>query len=109
MYRQAIVLISRAGATTVAEITACGKPSILVPFPHAGGHQELNARVLEEAGAALMIRQENLSGPGLARLFQELLSDVERLERMSSASRRLGRPDAAEKIMEACLELVGKN
>jgi UDP-N-acetylglucosamine--N-acetylmuramyl-(pentapeptide) pyrophosphoryl-undecaprenol N-acetylglucosamine transferase len=109
VYRQAAVLISRAGATTVAEITACGKPSILVPFPHAGGHQELNARVLEEAGAALMVRQENLSGPGLARLFQELLSDAEKLERMGSASRRLGRPDAAEKIVEACLELVGAN
>jgi len=107
VYQQATVLISRAGATTVAEITACGKPAILIPFPYAaGGHQELNARALEEVGAALVIRQEDLSGPFLAQLVLDLLMDLERLERMSKASRQLGRPDAAEKIVEACLELV---
>lgn len=107
VYQRATVLISRAGATTVAEITACGKPSILIPFPHAaGGHQELNARALEAAGAALVIRQEDLSGPFLAQLILDLLMDPERLERMSKASRQLGRPDAAEKIVEACLELA---
>jgi UDP-N-acetylglucosamine--N-acetylmuramyl-(pentapeptide) pyrophosphoryl-undecaprenol N-acetylglucosamine transferase len=110
VYRQATVLISRAGATTVAEITACGKPSILVPFPHAaGGHQELNARALGAEGAALVVLQENLSGPILARMIIELLRDTERFDRMSGASRRLGRPDAAEKIVEACLELERKN
>jgi UDP-N-acetylglucosamine--N-acetylmuramyl-(pentapeptide) pyrophosphoryl-undecaprenol N-acetylglucosamine transferase len=109
VYRQATVLISRAGATTVAEITACGKPSILIPFPHAaGGHQELNARALEAEGAALMVLQEDLSGPLLAQLIIDLLRDTEKLERMSQASRRIGRPDAAEKIVEACLELVGE-
>ncbi len=107
VYQQATVLISRAGATTLAEITACGKPSILIPFPHAaGGHQELNARALEAAEAALVIRQEDLSGPFLAQLILDLLMDTERLERMSKASRQLGRRDAAEKIVEACLELV---
>jgi UDP-N-acetylglucosamine--N-acetylmuramyl-(pentapeptide) pyrophosphoryl-undecaprenol N-acetylglucosamine transferase len=106
VYRQATLLISRAGATTLAEITACGKPSILVPFPHAGGHQELNARELESAGAAVMIRQESLSGRILAQLVMELLRNNEKLERMVNASRRLGRPDAAEKIVEACLELM---
>ncbi len=108
VYGQATLLISRAGATTVAEITACGKPSILVPFPHAaGGHQDLNARVLEEAGAAVVIRQDELSGPILAQRINELFGDGERLGRMGDASRRLGRPDAAEKIVDACLELAG--
>jgi UDP-N-acetylglucosamine--N-acetylmuramyl-(pentapeptide) pyrophosphoryl-undecaprenol N-acetylglucosamine transferase len=107
VYQQATLLISRAGATTLAEITACGKPAILIPFPYAaGGHQEQNARALETAGAALVIRQDDLSGPFLAQLILDLLMDPIRLERMSKASRQLGRPDAAEKIVETCLELA---
>jgi len=107
VYQQATLVISRAGATTLAEITACGKPAILIPFPHAaGGHQEQNARALEAVEAVLVIRQDDLSGPFLAQLILDLLMDPVRLERMGKASRQLGRPDAAEKIVDACLELV---
>ncbi len=69
--KQADLIISRSGATTVAEITACGKPSILIPFPHAiHGHQERNARVLVQAGAAEMILDESLSGDVVAQADQ---------------------------------------
>jgi UDP-N-acetylglucosamine:LPS N-acetylglucosamine transferase len=97
------------GATTVAGSQPAGSLRSWSCSASAGGHQELNARALETAEAALVVLQEKLSGPLLARLIIELMRDTARLDRMSEASRRLGRPDAAEKIVEACLELVGSH
>ncbi len=108
--RQADLVISRSGATTVAEITACGKPSILIPFPHAiHGHQERNAQVLEQAGAAHMILDPTLSGDVLAQTITALLSDPDRLTEMARQSHSLGRPDAAEQVVHICRELVGRS
>jgi UDP-N-acetylglucosamine--N-acetylmuramyl-(pentapeptide) pyrophosphoryl-undecaprenol N-acetylglucosamine transferase len=107
---QADLIISRSGATTVAEITACGKPSILIPFPHAiHGHQERNARVLVQAGAAEIILDENLSGEVLAQTISALLRDPARLNEMGRQSHALGRPDAAEQIVHDCRKLVGRS
>ncbi|MBI3811774.1 MAG: undecaprenyldiphospho-muramoylpentapeptide beta-N-acetylglucosaminyltransferase [Nitrospirae bacterium] len=106
-YRDADLVVCRSGATTVAELTACGRPAILIPFPFAThGHQEKNARALAEAGAAELILERDLTGERLARTITALLAEPDRLERMSEQSRRLGRPDAAEKIVRDCLELV---
>lgn len=107
-YRAADLVICRSGATTVAELTACGRPAILVPFPWAThGHQEKNARALVEAGAAEMILENDLTGERLARTITTLLTEPGRLDQMAERSRRLGRPDATEKIVMDCLELMG--
>ncbi len=107
-FRQADLIVSRSGATTVAEITACGKPSILIPFPHAiYGHQESNARVLERAGAAQVIVDSRLSGDVLAGDISSLLGNAARLAEMGRKSKELGQTDAAQQVVKACRELVG--
>jgi UDP-N-acetylglucosamine--N-acetylmuramyl-(pentapeptide) pyrophosphoryl-undecaprenol N-acetylglucosamine transferase len=106
-FRQADLIVSRSGATTVAELTACGKPAILIPFPHAiYGHQERNARVLERAGAARVILDDGLTGDALAHTIQSLLADPARLAEMRRNSKALGRADSAEQVVAACRELV---
>jgi UDP-N-acetylglucosamine--N-acetylmuramyl-(pentapeptide) pyrophosphoryl-undecaprenol N-acetylglucosamine transferase len=106
-YRSADLVLCRSGATTVAELTACGRPAILVPYPYAThGHQEKNARALLEAGAAELLLERDLTGKTLAAMLLSLLKDSSRLAKMNEASRRLGRPDAAEKIVNDCLQLL---
>ena len=106
-FRQADLIVSRSGATTVAEVTACGKPAILIPFPHAvHGHQERNARVLERAGAAQIIVDGRLSGDMLAGAVSALLARPDRLREMARCSRSLGQADAAERIVSECRSLV---
>lgn len=106
-YAGAALVVSRAGATTVAELTACGRPAILIPYPHAAhGHQERNARALEAAGAAQVILERDLSGERLGEVVAGLFGDRARLTRMAAASRSLGRPDAGEQIARRCLALV---
>jgi UDP-N-acetylglucosamine--N-acetylmuramyl-(pentapeptide) pyrophosphoryl-undecaprenol N-acetylglucosamine transferase len=106
--KSADLIVSRSGATTVAEITACGKPAILVPFPHAiHGHQERNARVLERAGAAHVILDQQLTGEVLAEAIQQLFKNPERLQEMQQHSRTLGRTNSAERMVKTCRELVG--
>jgi len=110
VYGQADLVISRAGATTIAELTACGKPAVLIPLPQAAHqHQHENARLLESTGAAVVCEQAELTGRRLAALLSELFGDPARLQAMAAASRRLGRPDAAVTIVEACEELLGIN
>lgn len=96
------VLVSRSGASTTAELALLGKPSILVPYPHAAeGHQEENARAFEEAGAAVLLLDADCRGPALTRLLKDLLADRERLASMGRAAKRLAKPDAARHIAEA--------
>jgi UDP-N-acetylglucosamine--N-acetylmuramyl-(pentapeptide) pyrophosphoryl-undecaprenol N-acetylglucosamine transferase len=105
-YAVAEVLIARAGASTLAEFTALGKPAILVPYPHAGGHQEFNARKLQEMGGCMVISDKELSGAELAARIRELVeSDGLRAE-MRKQSRALGRPDAAQKVVDLAVSLV---
>lgn len=106
-YANAALVVARAGATTVAELTACGRPAIFVPFPHAAhNHQERNARAVQAAGAARMILENELSGERLAEAVTELLGDRASLARMADASLALGRPEAGEQIARRCLALV---
>lgn len=97
------LVISRAGASTLAEILAFGKPSILCPFPFAtANHQEFNARVVENAGAALV---ELDSDPDdLWNKAKNLLSNEEKLSKMSAAAKSIGMPDAADRIAKVILE-----
>jgi len=105
--RSADLVVSRAGAMTLAELTVCGKPAILIPLPHAiYQHQAHNARVLAEAGGAVVVPQEELSGGRLAQEVSALLRDPERLQAMGERSRVLGKPEAAATIVRECLELI---
>jgi UDP-N-acetylglucosamine--N-acetylmuramyl-(pentapeptide) pyrophosphoryl-undecaprenol N-acetylglucosamine transferase len=106
-YANADLVICRAGATTLAELTVCKKPAVLIPFPFAAdNHQEVNARALTEAGAAVMLREAELSPEKLASQIRELYQDRERLGRMEKAAGLLGRPEAAREIAEVCVELM---
>ena len=98
--------VARAGGS-VFELAAAGIPSVLVPYPHAtADHQAGNARWMAEAGAAVVVPDEALDGPRLAREVGALLGSPERLAAMSAAARRLARPDAAARIAEAALGLA---
>jgi len=101
------LIVSRAGATTLAEITAAGRPAILVPLPTAtDDHQRHNALALQHAGAAEVIEQSALSGGLLAERIIALASDRDTRRRMSGAARRLAKPRAAEDIVDAVLALA---
>ena len=107
LYSRADLLICRAGATTVAEITALGKAAIFVPFPYAAdNHQALNAGSLADAGAAEMILESNLSGEVLRQKIEFYAAHREAIAKMAAESRRFGNPDAAAKIVNDCYRLV---
>jgi UDP-N-acetylglucosamine--N-acetylmuramyl-(pentapeptide) pyrophosphoryl-undecaprenol N-acetylglucosamine transferase len=106
-YDAADLLLCRAGATTVAEVTASGKAAVFIPFPFAvGDHQRLNAQVLVEAGAAEMILQKDLTGETLARLIERLFHDRTRIGEMEKNSRLLGNINAAAYIVDECMTVL---
>ncbi|MCK5504320.1 MAG: undecaprenyldiphospho-muramoylpentapeptide beta-N-acetylglucosaminyltransferase [Thermodesulfovibrionia bacterium] len=108
-YAVADLIISRAGATTVAELTACGKAAILVPFPFAAGnHQEINARKLLDIGAAQMILDKDLNGKTLSDLIKYLVRDPDAIGEMERTCKSLGSGDAAKKIVELISALLKK-
>jgi len=108
-YAAADLVVCRAGASTLAEVTAWGLPAILVPYPHAaGGHQEANAQRIVEAQAAELISDADLTGLRLADLVSALARDPARLRSMAEASRRIGRPDAAERVVDLLLAAAGR-
>ena len=95
------VIVSRAGASSTAEIAVLGKPSILVPYPFAtDNHQEHNARAFEEAGAAVLVRDADCTADRLEALLRELLADPDRRAAMGAAAVTLAHPLAAETIVE---------
>jgi UDP-N-acetylglucosamine--N-acetylmuramyl-(pentapeptide) pyrophosphoryl-undecaprenol N-acetylglucosamine transferase len=100
-FAQADLVLCRSGATTCAELTAAGKASVLVPFALAADdHQRSNARALQEAGAARMIEEKDLTGEMLARTVLDALETPGRLEAMEDAARAVGRPDAAARVAD---------
>jgi UDP-N-acetylglucosamine--N-acetylmuramyl-(pentapeptide) pyrophosphoryl-undecaprenol N-acetylglucosamine transferase len=97
-------VVSRAGASTVSELAAIGRPSLLVPYPHALDHdQALNARTLEASGGARIVEQSALSPQRLAEILDEAITDPQRLAAMAAQAKRSGRPDAAARLAD-CLE-----
>jgi UDP-N-acetylglucosamine--N-acetylmuramyl-(pentapeptide) pyrophosphoryl-undecaprenol N-acetylglucosamine transferase len=106
-YAVADIVVSRAGATTLAELTALGKPAILIPYPYAAGqHQELNARKLLEMGAAKMIRDSELKGESLANSIREMYTNETMRAEMQRNSRSVGRPEACSKVVDIAMSLV---
>jgi UDP-N-acetylglucosamine--N-acetylmuramyl-(pentapeptide) pyrophosphoryl-undecaprenol N-acetylglucosamine transferase len=109
-YAVADLVISRAGATTLAELTALGKPALLIPYPYAAGHhQEMNARKLLEMGAARMILNSKLKGESLAQDIKELYMHETLRAEMQRNSRALGRPDAGAKAVDIAMSLIRKS
>lgn len=101
------LIVNRAGASFLAEITSLGIPAILIPSPYVtNNHQEKNARGLERAGAAVVILEQDLSGASLAQALSPLLTDCKLHERMKQESLRLGKQDAATAVYRVVKELA---
>jgi len=104
---EADLALCRAGASTIAELCAAGRPALLVPYPHAADdHQRINAVCLRDAGAAVLIEDADLGGPGLAETVGALARDPARRRAMARSARALGRPDAAERIADVAERLL---
>ncbi len=108
-YGRATLILCRAGATTLAELTAMGKGAILVPFPHAtDNHQEINARYLVEEGAARMILESDLTEERLIHELTSLLEEPQALATMGQCAQRLAHPDASTIVAEGIVSLIQK-
>lgn len=108
-YASADLVVSRAGASTLAEVTAWGLPAIMIPYPHAAdGHQKENAAVVERAGAGVQVADASLDGTALVDAVRALIDDPTRRERMSHASRALGRPDAADVVARIVVSIAAE-
>ena len=100
-YQRADIIIGRAGATTVAELAIAGKPALFIPYPFAAdNHQEINAREMADAGAALMFRQPELTADKLADALRPLVTDGALRLRMGAAMKQLARPRAAATVID---------
>jgi UDP-N-acetylglucosamine--N-acetylmuramyl-(pentapeptide) pyrophosphoryl-undecaprenol N-acetylglucosamine transferase len=107
IYPRADLIVSRAGATTLAEITVFHKPVILVPYPFAAdNHQEINGQYLVKAGAGLMFSQKDLTGEKLGLEIKRLLADKKLLAEMAENSGKTAKPEATETIVNECMQLL---
>jgi UDP-N-acetylglucosamine--N-acetylmuramyl-(pentapeptide) pyrophosphoryl-undecaprenol N-acetylglucosamine transferase len=107
-FARADLVVCRSGASTVAEITAAGKPAIFVPFPRAADdHQRVNAEALARVGAAVVVEESKLEGVWLAETIAALLGDPRRLQAMSEAARALAHPNAARDIAALAARVAG--
>ncbi len=106
-YAASDLVVCRAGAGTIAEITAFGLPAILIPYPYAiAGHQQANAEMMAKHGAAIIIPDSKLTGRTLADAIIALLNDPHGLEQMAEQARHLGKPEAAREVAAGVLALV---
>ncbi|MCL5054956.1 MAG: undecaprenyldiphospho-muramoylpentapeptide beta-N-acetylglucosaminyltransferase [Firmicutes bacterium] len=106
-YAASDLIVSRAGATTIAEILTAGKPSILIPYPYAAdNHQEINARWLEEKKGCEMLLEKDLTPESFYRILKEWLSKPDKLKEAGKQAKLLSNPDAAEKIIAVLEETV---
>ena len=104
------LVVSRAGATSIAEFCARGLPSVLIPFPYAAdNHQSANAKALASHDAAVVVEQAGLDREAFRTLVVELLQDEARLAKMGDNARRLGAPDALDKVVAVCEDAMTKN
>ena len=107
--RAADLVVSRAGASTLSEVSAIGIPMVLIPYPFAGGHQRLNVAPYESAGAAIVIPDEEADGARLLGVVNSLIDDPARYRKMVEAMRGLGRPYAAEEVVRIIEEEARKH
>ena len=106
-YTRCELVVCRAGATTLAELTCCKRASILIPFPYAtDDHQTVNAQAMVDGGAALMLRESEWNGKILADAIRQLKSDPERLRKMEKSAGLMGRPEAAKELADVCVQMM---
>ncbi|WP_213951719.1 undecaprenyldiphospho-muramoylpentapeptide beta-N-acetylglucosaminyltransferase [Tepidanaerobacter syntrophicus] len=106
-YAAADLIISRAGALTIAELSACGKPAILIPLPSAANrHQDFNAALMEKNGAAIVIYEKDLTGEKLYKSICNIIFDKECLLKMSASSKKLARSNALDTILQEIEKLL---
>lgn len=107
-YAAADLVLCRSGASSIAELTVLGLPSVLVPYPHAAAdEQRANAKALAERHAAVLVSDDRLDGAWMVEHVAPLLADDARRARMSEAARELGRPDAAREVAKLVLSAAG--
>ncbi len=107
IYKEADLLVSRAGATTLAELAVLGKPAVLIPYPFAAdNHQEKNAEFYVQGGGAVMYIEKDLTTKILAEQLVKLFMDGGQLQKMGAAMKSRAFPEAAERIVDVCLEMV---
>ncbi len=107
VYAATDLVLSRAGAGTVAELAYLGKPAVLIPLPGAGGDEQTrNGRILAEAGAAILLPQDEATPERLREMLGSLVGDQKRLEDMGQRAQRIGRPDAAARLADELLRLA---
>ena len=107
LYKQADLVVARAGATTLAELAVMGLPALLIPYPYAADdHQAKNGRYYVEGGGARMYREADLDGRLLASSITELLVNRGKLEEMAVKMKKMGRPEATRLIVDDCLKLI---
>ena len=104
------LVVARAGATTIAELTSLGVPSILIPSPYVtNNHQEKNARALVEKNAAKMLLEKDLSGATLLKEIDSIINHTDKLSEMKEASRKLGIQDAGERLYKLSVSLMKRH
>ncbi|MDX9745077.1 MAG: undecaprenyldiphospho-muramoylpentapeptide beta-N-acetylglucosaminyltransferase [Syntrophales bacterium] len=109
VYGQANLLVCRAGATSIAEMTASGRAAILIPYPYAtNDHQTKNAEVLVQAGAAVLLPETRLSGETLGETILSLYRNPDSISRMEVRANQLAKRNAAAEIVDVCVSLVDK-
>jgi len=107
LYRRADLVVARAGATTLAELSVMGLPALLIPYPYAADdHQAKNGQYYVEGGGAKMFRESELDAKILAKTITELLRSPEELHSMSQRMQTMGRPEATRRILDDCLQLI---
>jgi UDP-N-acetylglucosamine--N-acetylmuramyl-(pentapeptide) pyrophosphoryl-undecaprenol N-acetylglucosamine transferase len=107
IYRNSDLVISRAGATTLAELGVMGLPAFLIPYPYAAdGHQKTNALYYQNGGAASMFEESSLSGDVLAGEINAVLEDSDRLAMMAANMQQMGTPQATDNIINECLQIM---
>ncbi len=105
-YAQADLVLARAGASTIAELARSGKPAILIPYPHAGGHQLANARIVESVGGGVVLQEREATADRLLRFIRLLLPDQQLCAEMGSQISQLAMPDATYRVTRAIMDLA---
>ena len=106
-YALSDLVVCRSGALTLSEVTICGKPSILIPFAAAAGnHQQKNAKTLFDAGAAILLEERDLTTKKLLIVINQLISNKKQLNKMSAASKSLGKPNATKIIVDHIMKIT---
>lgn len=106
-YAAADLVIGRAGASTIAELAQAGVPSLLIPYPHAGGHQRANARLVEEVGGGIVLEESSATPEELLATVRRIMGDASARETMGRQVRRLAAPDATARLAQMIVELGG--